>query len=99
MIVGLTTIDIHIPLSSSLKEKRRVLTPLKSRIRNKFNVAISEVGYNDTWQRALIAITTVGNETSIVNSVLSEAVKEIEKDFSVQIINYKTEIKNEEQIR
>lgn len=93
MIVGLTTIDIHIPLSSSLKEKRRILNPLKSRIKNKFNVAISEVGYNDTWQRALIAITTVGNETSIVNSVLSEAVKEIEKDFNVQIINFKTELK------
>ncbi len=93
MIVGLTTIDIHIPLSSSLKEKRRILNPLKSRIRNKFNVSISEVGYNDTWQRSLIAITTVGNEASIVNSVLSEAIKEIERDFNVQIINYKTEIK------
>ncbi len=95
MIIGLTTIDIHIPLSSSLKEKRRILNPLKSRIRNKFNVAISEIGYNDTWQRALIAITTVGNETGIVNSILKEALKEVEKDYNIQIINYKTELKNE----
>jgi|UniRef100_A0A7C4U9Y7 uncharacterized protein YlxP (DUF503 family) len=93
MIFGLGTIDIHIPLSSSLKEKRRVLNPLKSRIRNKFNVAISEVGYNDVWQRSLLAITTVGNNTDIVNSVLMEVVKEIEKDYNVQIIDYKMEIK------
>jgi len=45
MIVGALKVDIKIPGANSLKEKRHVLRSLKDNIRNKFNVAVSEVGF------------------------------------------------------
>ena len=61
MIVGLLTLDLHIPESNSLKAKRTVIKSLIDRIRNKFNVSVSEVDANNLWQRSVIGISLVAN--------------------------------------
>ena len=43
--------ELHIPGSESLKEKRAVLRPLIEGLRRQLSVSVSEVGYQDTWQR------------------------------------------------
>ena len=93
MIVGVSTIEIYIPQSTSLKEKRKILNGIKSRIKNKFNVSISEVGYIDKWQRALLGVSTVSNSTRMVDSVLSGVLREIGSDLRVEIIDYKMDIR------
>lgn len=93
MIVGVSTIEIYIPQSTSLKEKRKILNRIKSRIKNKFNVSISEVGYIDKWQRALLGVSTVSNSTRMVDSVLSGVLREIGSDLRVEIIDYKMDIR------
>ena len=35
---------------------------LKDRLRNKFNVAVAEIGYQDVWQRSLISAVTVSSD-------------------------------------
>ena len=40
MIVGLLTVELHVPGSRSLKDKRMVLRRVKDRLK-KFNVAVS----------------------------------------------------------
>ena len=57
--VGLLTLHLHIEHSQSLKDKRQVLRGLKDRLRGRFNVAVSEVSFQDTWQRSSIAVVTV----------------------------------------
>ncbi|MDF2608422.1 MAG: hypothetical protein K0S34_2623 [Bacillales bacterium] len=54
-------IEITIPLSHSLKEKRAVLQRIMTRTKQKFNVAISEVDFQDQWQRSEICIVTVAS--------------------------------------
>ena len=61
MVVGLLTIELHVPGSQSLKEKRMVLRRIKDRLK-KFNVAVSEVEHQDLWQRAGLAVVTVGTD-------------------------------------
>ena len=46
MVVGLLTVELHVPGSQSLKEKRMVLRRIKDRLK-KFNVAVSEVDHHD----------------------------------------------------
>jgi len=41
MVVGLLTVELHVPGSRSLKEKRMVLRRIKDRLK-KFNVAVSD---------------------------------------------------------
>ena len=43
MVVGLLTLEIHLPYAHSLKDKRQVLRKLKDHLRAHFNVALAEV--------------------------------------------------------
>ncbi len=45
-VVGLLSIELHIPGAQSLKDKRTVLRGLKERLK-KFNVAVAEVEHQD----------------------------------------------------
>ncbi|MEH6358618.1 MAG: DUF503 domain-containing protein [Pseudomonadales bacterium] len=56
------TIELVIPYAQSLKDKRREIRGLKDRIRGKFNASVAEVGYQDKWQRAVLAVCLVGSD-------------------------------------
>ena len=62
MTVGLCTVELYLPDGHSLKAKRQVLSSLKARLRDKFNVSVAEVGDLDLWQKAVLAIACVANE-------------------------------------
>ena len=54
-MVGLCTMELQIPSSLSLKDKRQVLQGFIARIRNEFNVSVAEVDHQDSWQLATVA--------------------------------------------
>jgi len=87
MVIRLLTIDLHFPGRSSLKEKRFVLSSLKTRLSNRFNVAVAEVGYQDKWQRSLIAVVTVGTDGRIVESTCAKVIKHLENDHRLSILD------------
>jgi uncharacterized protein YlxP (DUF503 family) len=78
MVVGLLTVELHVPGSRSLKDKRMVLRRVKDRVR-KFNVAVSEVDHQDLWQRAALAVVTVGTDQAQADRELAAAADEIER--------------------
>jgi uncharacterized protein len=92
MVVGICHLDVLIPENHSLKGKRHVMRKLFDRVRNQFNVAISEVGDNDLWQRAQIGICTVSNDRRHINSSLDKVIDFIEKMYLVEIIHREMEI-------
>lgn len=93
MIVGLLTLDLHFPESKSLKDKRWVLRSIKDRIRNKFNVSVAEVGANDLWQRSVVGIACVANETTIIHRVFDSIIdKIILSNHSVEMIDSRREM-------
>lgn len=71
MTVGILRLAIFIENSHSLKEKRMVLHSLKARLRNSFNVAIAQIGDEDKWQKATLAIVGVEKDKKNMNSALS----------------------------
>ena len=68
--VGVLTLELRLENSHSLKDKRHVVESLKARLRNKFNVAVAEIDYQDTWQRAAIAAVTVSPDHVFAEKVL-----------------------------
>lgn len=68
--IGVLTLELHIEDAHSLKEKRHIVKSLKDRLRNRFNVAVAEIGYQDLWQRALVSAVTVSGEHAHADSVL-----------------------------
>ena len=78
MRVAVLHVEIHIPYSQSLKDKRMVLRRVKDRLQ-KFNVAVAEVEYQDKWQRAGLGIVAVSTTGEHVEQQLAAAVDEIER--------------------
>jgi uncharacterized protein YlxP (DUF503 family) len=74
MVVGVLRLELRIPGAHSLKEKRRVVRAIASRVRNKFNVSIAECEEQDTWQRAVLGVAQVGNDRPHVDACLRNVV-------------------------
>ena len=62
--------------SHSLKDKRHVVKGLKDRLRNKFNVSVAEIDYQDLWQRAVVAAVTVSSDQVQAEQVLQSVEQE-----------------------
>jgi len=90
-IIGLMTVDLFIPDSGSLKEKRLVLKSIKDKIHHKFNVSIAEVDFQDKWQRAVIGIAQVGNDYGFIEKNMQEIFKLIESNGSAEIVKHTIE--------
>ncbi len=64
----------------SLKDKRSVIKRLLAKIRKDFNVSISEIEFQDLWQRTKFAIVTVANELIYAEKIIQEVIKIIDND-------------------
>ena len=78
MRVALLHVELHIPYSQSLKDKRMVLRKVKDRLQ-KFNVAVAEVEHQDKWQRAGLGIVAISTSAEHVERELAAAADEIER--------------------
>ncbi len=92
MLIGSLEVDLHIPASGSLKEKRFVLKSLKTRIRNLFNVSVAEVDYHDKWQRSAIGIACVAHEQRFIEETLNKVLHLIEQEDRIIILGQKMEV-------
>ncbi len=88
MIIGVMTVDLYVPFSGSLKEKRMVVKGLKDKIRNKYNVSISEVEFQDKWQRARLGIVQVGNDYKFIEKNLNAIFQIIESNGALQVLDH-----------
>ena len=86
MVVGLCTVELFIPGSQSLKDKRQVIHGLKDRLRGKFNLSVAEVDGQDLWQKAILGMACVSNESSHVNQVLEQALNLIKSMPAVEVV-------------
>jgi uncharacterized protein YlxP (DUF503 family) len=92
MIVGVAAIEIQIHGSNSLKEKRGVVQSICRRLRNRFPMAVAEVGGQDLWQRALLGVASVGSDAGVVRGALERAVAFVEELHLAQVLHSEVEI-------
>ncbi|MBN8199634.1 MULTISPECIES: DUF503 domain-containing protein [Bacillaceae] len=78
MIIGLAACECIIYDTHSLKEKRAVLQRILTRLKQKYNVSVSEVDYQDLWQRTKIAIVSVSSTQVSTERELQNALKMID---------------------
>ena len=78
MTVALLSLELYLPSSQSLKDKRMVLRRLKDRL-GAFNVAVAEVAHQEVWQRAGLSVVTVASSETVAEQTLSSVMQEIER--------------------
>ncbi len=92
MNIGAMRIEMHIAESASLKDKRRVLSRLKDRIKNRFNVSIAEIEEMDKWQTAVLGIAAVSNDKRHLSKCLDGIISFIEDEKKVMVVDYSVEM-------
>ncbi|MCX6575740.1 MAG: DUF503 domain-containing protein [Candidatus Aminicenantes bacterium] len=86
MVIGLLSLEIHFPYSQSLKDKRKELNSLKDRIRQKYNVALAELDYQDTWQRTKLGIVTLNSRPAVVENILAKILRDVENHVNGDVL-------------
>jgi uncharacterized protein len=71
--VACLTLELHLRDVHSLKEKRAVLRPILEGARRRYALAAAEVGHQDLWQRATVAMATVSGSAGHARQVLDAA--------------------------
>jgi len=88
MLIGICQIDLYLPNSHSLKDKRNLLKSIKLRIRHNYNVSVSEIDNLALWKSTTLGIACIGNEKKYLNKVLNEIILFLEKQNSVQLTKF-----------
>ena len=80
--------------SHSLKNKRGVLSSLKARVHQRFNVSIAELEGQERWQMATLGLCFVSSNLGHAREVLSEAVRFIERETvgQAEVLDCQTEL-------
>lgn len=78
MVVALLSLDCHLPVARSLKDKRTVLQSVKACVRS-FNVSVAEVEHQDLWQRAGLAVVTVAASEPLAERELGAVLEAIDR--------------------
>ena len=78
LTIALLSLELFLPASQSLKDKRMVLRRLKDRL-GAFNIAVAEVAHQDLWQRAGLAVVTVASADEMAEKTLTSVLNEIER--------------------
>ncbi len=91
MRVAICVIELHIPTANSLKAKRQVIKRLVQRLRNRFNVSVSEVGCQDLWQRAELGMAVICHNGAGADSIMEKIFAFVEEESRVDIISSRVE--------
>jgi len=92
LIVGTVLIDLNLSGVTSLKEKRRILKPLITRLQNRFNISIAEVDFNDSLKMAQLGAAVVSNNKSFADQVLAKVIDHIRSEPEINLADYRVEI-------
>jgi len=88
---AIVQIELHIPSSRSLKEKRAVVKPIVEGLRSRFSLSVAEVGYQDKWQRALIGFAVVSDSYAHAAQVVDTVERWVWSRPDVEVSRFEAE--------
>lgn len=90
--VGVCKIEIFFPFSHSLKEKNQKIFDVQRKLRDQFSVEVSEIGFQDKWQRSGLAFSVLSEDRAWVQERLDKVVAAIEDLELGEILDLQMEI-------
>jgi uncharacterized protein YlxP (DUF503 family) len=75
-------IHLHLPLCTSLKEKRGRIKPLISRLHREFNVSVAEMDLQDKWDESVIACAMINSDKVTLGQSMQTVAKWVESNWT-----------------
>lgn len=74
LIVGVLALELMVPGSQSLKDKRHVVRSILDTARSRFNVSAAEIGSLDSHRKAELGFACVSNDRDVVDRLLNRII-------------------------
>lgn len=84
--VGTLTVDLHLPASRSLKDKRRHLQRVRAALVKRVACAVAEVDHHDLHRRARLTLAVVAREAGEAERLLDAASRLLHTDPEFVVI-------------
>jgi len=91
MIVARIAIVLRLASAASLKDKRSVVKSLRERLRQRFNVAVAEVGAHDDWRRAELGLALVAADGVQLDREIDRITHFLDDDVRFEMIEREVE--------
>ncbi len=85
MVVSMIQIVLELPEVGSIKDKRRIVSSVKERLRKRFLVTCAEVDLLDSLRFAHIGAALVSNSREFGETVMQKALSFVEDGFALRI--------------
>ena len=92
MFLAVLTVKFALHGNDNLKAKRRIANSLKQKVRNKFNVAIAEIGTEDSLTRLRLAVVSISNSEGHLRSRMDKCCLMMEAVCPEEMVESQVEI-------
>jgi len=92
LMIGALRLRLHLPGCNTLKDKRRIIRGINQRVRQKYGVAVAEIGGLDRPAFCEIEIAGVANDRAHVHRVLTAVSRMYEERPDLEVIDVDVEI-------
>ncbi|MCP4309447.1 MAG: DUF503 domain-containing protein [bacterium] len=86
MFVAALRLELRIRDAQSLKEKRHVVKSVSSHVARTFGVAVSEVDYQDLWNRSALGVAAVAPQASQLDRILHSVERHMRERHDIELI-------------
>ncbi len=77
--LGILVLDLFLPFSTSLKDKRSVIRSITDRARARHSVSTAEVGFQELLQRASLAFAVVSASPVVIDKIFDSLLEDVER--------------------
>ncbi len=91
MLTGTLRVRLLIREARTLKDKRQVVSSIKDKLHNHFNVSVAEVEALDHRQLAVLGVAMVSNETQHLRKALGRIVEVLRSHPVAELIDFELE--------
>jgi uncharacterized protein YlxP (DUF503 family) len=92
MVVGSLRVRLLLRESRSLKDKRQVVSSIKDKLKQRFNVSVAEVEAQDNRQMVVLGFAMVGNEAGFVRNALQQIAEALRCHPTAEFVDQELEV-------
>ena len=85
-------IKLYAPWVHSLKEKRMIVKSILGKMKNKFNVSVSEIEAQGVHQTIVIGVAAIISHQAQADSMAEEILQFVAMNIEAEILEYETEV-------
>ena len=92
MVVGTLELRLLLREARTLKDKRQVVRSITDRLRNNFNVSVTEVEAQDQHQLIVLGVAMAGREAHLVRQALQQIVEVLRRHPVAELLRHELEV-------